>query len=155
MTDAVRVSDHLEAFVGLLNDAQLQDSWSPAPAVFGRGRPPDSYGWSGAPGQSPFQAYGIVWRIGARDARNANLDDVRGTEGRVLLFVRYFGGFPDQADELRDLGHETIMDGPLVVPGRHVLWVSHDNGSTSTKSDDVETPYWEAGDFYRLRTRPA
>ena len=154
MTDLVRVSDHIQAVVDHLNDGQLVDPTTDETVMFGRGVQPDGTGWQGAASQSPFHPYGIVWRIGSKDAVNRNLDDTLATEGRLLVFVRVFGGFSTQADDVLDLMHARMLSG-LTVPGRDVLWVRLDNGQTSTKNEDVEFTLYEAGNFYRIRSRPS
>lgn len=148
MTGLVKVSDHVQAVVDHLNDDQLGSLNA------GRGVPPEVYGWQGAPGQSQFVPYCIVWRIGSKDAVNRNLDDVLATEGRLSIFIRCFGGTVAQVEDHLDELHARMLSG-LTVPGRHVVWVRMENGQTSTRSDDVEVTKFEAGNFYRLRTRPA
>ena len=153
---AVEVSTHVQAVVDHLNDAELEDDWYEGAILFGRGRQPDGTGWQGTPTQSPFRGYGIVWRIGSKDSRNLSLDDDAGTEARPLIYVRVFGGFPTQADDILDLAHARMMDGTFSVPGRRLVKGSlHlDNGQTSTKTEDVEYTLFEAGNFYRFRTVP-
>lgn len=154
---AVEVDTHVQAVIDDLNAAAMQDDWSPAPVEFGRGERPEGAGWQGAATQSPFQSYGIVWRIGSQDAVNHSLDDNRATEARLLVFIRVFGGFPAQADRVLDLMHARMMSRSLEVPGRRLVagnGVRLENGQTSTKTEDVEYTLYEAGNFYRIRTVP-
>ena len=151
---AVEVSTHVQAVVDHLNDGALVDPTTGATVLFGRGVQPDGTGWQGAASQSPFHPYGIVWRIGSKDARNLSLDDRQATEGRLLVYVRVFGGFPDQADDVLDLMHARMMDHGLTVAGRRLVSIVMDNGQTSTKTEDVEFTLFEAGNFYRVRTVP-
>ena len=154
---AVAVLDHVQAVIDHLNDADLQDSWSPSEVPFRLGVPPSGAGWQGAPTQSPFQAYGIVWQQGSQYARNLSLDDAARTEAAVAVFIRTFGGFQDQAIDLLDLVHARMMDWSLTVPGRRLVrgnGIRLDVSQTPRASEDVEYTMFEAGATYQIRTVP-
>jgi hypothetical protein len=154
---AVSVSDHVQAVVDHLNDAALDDGWSPDPATFGLGVPPASYGWTGTPSQSPFQGYGIVWQQGSQHARNLSLDDDARTQAFVSVFIRTFGGFQKQAIVLADLVHARMMDWTLTVPGRRLVsggGIRFDVSQSPRVSEDVEYTMFEAGATYQIRTVP-
>jgi hypothetical protein len=140
------VTDHVQATVDHLNARGLN---------IGRGVKPAGTGWQAAHGQSPFVPYGILWRIGAKDAVNLSLDDNRGLEAYLLLFVRCFGGTVAEAETLVDQVRAAMLDQTLSVPGRSLVSVQLDNGQTTTRSDNTEVGLYEAGDFYRVRTVPA
>jgi hypothetical protein len=140
----VSITDHIDAVVDHLNVAGL-------PA--GRGVQPETTGWQGAPGQSEFVPYGVVWRIGSNDARDLSLDDRTSVEARLLVFIRVFGGTATQAEQFLDAVHDQMVHG-LTVPGRSVVRVWLENGQTTTKSDATEVSLFEAGNFYRLWTVP-
>ena len=145
----VRVGDHVHAVVDHLNAAGV---------LAGHGAPPDGHGWQGPPGQSEFARYAIVWRIGSKDRARWSLQgDV--DEGRVTVFVRCFGGTISEAQELLDDAAAALLardaDGYLLqVPGRKVLHVAQDVGTTSTETNYAETGLPEAGDYWTIRTVP-
>jgi hypothetical protein len=141
----VSYSDHIQAVVDHLNDAGLN---------VGRGAKPAGSGWQGAPGQSAFVPYGIVWRIGAKDALDLSMDDDRLTMANLLIFVRCFGGTVGEVETHLDAVHAQMLDG-LTVPERAVVRVYLDNGQTTTRSESTEVALFEAGNFYRLWTVPA
>lgn len=142
------VSDHTAAVADYLADLNI-----------GRGVKPADTGWQGTKGQSPFVAYGIVWRIGSNDRRNWSLEGDT-SEGRLMLFVRTFGGTVAEAEGLLDAVSARMLaknpDGTwsLEVPDRRVVNVLQDNGSTTTVSEDTEVGLFEAGDFFRVFTDP-
>jgi hypothetical protein len=117
----------------------------------GRGVQPAGTGWTGAPGQTAFVAYSILWRIGSLDVRSTTLADQFDDE-MPLLFVRSFGAFPQQADQQNDAVRERMLRVPIVVPGRIVQRVWLENSQTTTATENTEVSLFEAGDFYRLRT---
>jgi hypothetical protein len=141
----VSVSDHTQAVVDHLNGRDV---------LTGRGVKPQGAGWQGTRGQSPFVPYSILWRIGAKDSVNLSLADNRGSEARMLLFIRSFGGTVAEAEGQVDAVRQALLDQSLQMPDRSVITVYLDNGQTTTRSDDTEVGLFEAGDFFRVRTVP-
>lgn len=146
----VSVADHMQAVVDHLADLNI-----------GRGVQPAGTGWTGAPGHSPFVAYGIAWRIGSRDRTRPDLDG-QFSRADLSVFIRCFGGDVDQAERHLDaVATRMLARDPasglwaLDIPGRHVIAISQENASTSTRTYDTETPLPEAGEFYTVRTDPA
>ena len=115
----------------------------------GRGVQPASVGWTSAPGQSAYVPFAVVWRIGSQDVRQWYLEGGF-DEWRVMMFVRCFGASPVQADQTMQTVRDQVLTIPIVVPGFRTVRVWLDNSQTTTKSEDVEVPTFEAGDFYRL-----
>lgn len=148
-TVEVRVGEHVQAVVDHLTAGGL---------LVGDGKPPDGHGWQGPPGQSEFARYAIVWRIGSKDRWRWSLQgDV--DEARVTVFVRCFGADVRQAEELLDDVSVRLLardaDGYLLdVPGRQVMHVAQDVGTTSTETNYAETGLPEAGDYWTIRTVP-
>jgi hypothetical protein len=140
------VSDlHVTAVMDHLTDVGI---------LVGRGVQPAGGGWSAAPGQSPFVAYSILWRIGSLDVRSATLAD-RFEDHQPLLFIRSFGAFPQQADQQNDTVRARMLHHPITVPGHAVLRVWLENSQTTTATENTEVSLFEAGDFYRIRTSPS
>ena len=119
----------------------------------GRGDKPADTGWTAQPGQSEFVAYSILWRIGSLDVRSTTLTDQFDDE-TPLLFVRSFGGTPQQADQEIDAVRQRMLRIPFTVPGRVMQRVWLENSQTTTRTDTTEVGLYEAGDFYRVRTSP-
>jgi hypothetical protein len=140
------VSDlHVSAVMEHLTDVGL---------LVGRGVQPAGSGWTAAPGQSPFVAYSILWRIGSLDVRSTTLVDGF-DDHQPLMFIRSFGAYPQQADQQNDAIRARMLHHPLTVPGHLVQRVWLENSQTTTATEFTEVSLFEAGDFYRIRTSPA
>lgn len=105
-------------------------------------------GWQGAPGQSVFQPYAIVWRIGSKDLTHRDLDAVY-DERRPLLHIRTVGGTPSEADQHLDAADEVLATHPLEVAGFAVVHLIYDTSITATKDDDVDPPVFYTGSYWR------
>jgi hypothetical protein len=140
----VNGSAHVQAVVDHLQAAGV---------IVGRGDKPAGGGWADVPGQSAFQTYAIVWRIGSLDVRSTTLTDQFDDE-QPLMFVRTFGGTAAEADTLLDTVRTRMLTVPLTVPGRLLQRVWLENSQTTTRTDNTEVGLYEAGDFYRIRTSP-
>jgi hypothetical protein len=117
------------------------------------GRKPAGGGWTGTPGQSPFQAYAIVRRTAAVETSNL-LMQVRYDEARPAVHITCVGADEDQANDLHDLVMSAMLDGTLTVPGREIQRVIPEVSSTSDKDPDETPAVWFAGARYRLWTLP-
>jgi hypothetical protein len=117
----------------------------------GRGVQPAGTGWTGAPGQTAFVAYSILWLIGSQDLFSATLADTFGEE-RPLLYIRSFGGNPQQASQQKDAVRHLMIRVPFTVPGRVMQRVIPENGSTENTTQEREVGLHETGDFFRVWT---
>jgi hypothetical protein len=145
--NTVSVADHMQAVGDHLAGLNIGD-----------GGQPTGTGWQGAPGQSAFVPYGICWRIGSNDRRIWSLDGVI-AEARMSVFIRCFGATREQAETLLDQVADAMLERAgtgwaLQVPGRTVIQIMQDNGSTTTRSDKTEVGIFESGDFYRIYSDP-
>ncbi|NED96447.1 hypothetical protein G1H11_14145 [Phytoactinopolyspora alkaliphila] len=122
------------------------------PAALGR-KPPDT-GWTAAPGQSPFVAYVVLWRISALEAPPFGLR-VRHTEARPAIQTSCWGANPDQANDLLDEVKTLMLNGSLAVPGRKIQRVIHEPGASDVRDPDSTPPLYYSADRYRIWSLPA
>lgn len=133
--------------------AAYQQRLSGAGVLCGRGTVPVGGGWQGAPGQSEFVPYAVLWRIGSIDQRSSTIADGFET-WRPLLFVRCFGADPAQADQTLQQVRDVTLGADIDVSGLRTVRVWLENSQTTTKNEDTEVPVYEAGDFYRWWLTP-
>lgn len=115
---------------------------------------PDGAGWQGAPGQSAYQPYVLVTRLGSADQLSATLDDPF-DDFRPDLFCRYFAGTLDQAEQTAAEARAVMLGRPSAPAGFQTVrcWVY--NSQTTTRSQTTETAIFEAGDFFRWWVAPS
>lgn len=138
-------------------DAHTQavvDHLAAAGVLVGRGKAPDSAGWQGAPGQSAFARYAIVWRIGASDLAAPYLDGSY-DEARPLFHVRTVGGTAAEADVTLHEVTTALLGQTIAVAGRRLWRVIYDTSITTTRDTDVEPPVYYTGCYVRLITEAA
>lgn len=124
-----------------------------AGVLCGRGDIPDGAGWQGAPGQSAFVPYAVVWRIGSADQRSATIAD--GFDWiQPLLFVRTFGASAQQADQTMSTVRQATLGADIGLFGYETVRIWLENSQTTTKTEETEVPLYEAGDFYRWWLTP-
>lgn len=140
------INDHLEA---------VKDHLTTAGIACGRGKPPDGYGpddsWVGAPGQSAFNEYAFVSKVGSIETRNSS---ITGTidEANPLVNIQCVGKDDAQVETLLDSVKDAMDAQTITVPGRSLLrtWL---DVTTSTFTDyDVTPPVRVASVRYRLWT---
>jgi hypothetical protein len=114
---------------------------------------PDVAGWSGAPGQSSYQPYVLVTRLGSADQLGFSFED-RFNDFRPDLFCRYFGASVQQADQTAAAVRAVMLGRPDAPAGFKTVrcWVY--NSQTTTRSQNTEVSIFEAGDFYRWWCAP-
>jgi hypothetical protein len=149
VTVAVSIADHMQAIVDHLADFNV-----------GYSAPPEQHGWDddGPPGQTEFIRYGIAWRVGSKDRIRWSLQGDF-SEAYLLVYIRCFGDTAAAAEAHLDAVAARMLarddtGWALTVPARAVLDIRQDNGSTTTESTTTEAGYWEAGDFFAIRTDP-
>ncbi len=138
----VDLDAHTQAVVDMLDTAGL---------LVGRGKAPDGAGWPGAPGQSQFAPYVIVWRIGAADLSAPYLGGGY-DEARPLFHIRTVGATPTEADVTLDAVNTAMLGQTVTVSGRRVWRVIYDTSITTTRDTDVTPPVYYTGVYYRLIT---
>lgn len=137
------LSAHTQAAVDLLNSAGVPT---------GRGKAPEGVGWAGAPGQSAFTAYAIVWRVGGKDVASSDLDrrwDLR----KPQIHVRTVGGTPAEADDLLDDANAAFQSTPLDVDGFSNVHLIYDTSIATARDDDVTPPLYYTGAYWRFWTQ--
>jgi len=139
----VNLSAHTQALVDLLNTAGV---------LTGRGKAPAGSGWAGAPGQSAFAGYAIVWTIGGKDVRSRGLD-YQFDERRPQFHVRAVGADQTQADVVLDEVNAAIVATPLSVPGFDLVHLVFDTSIGDAKDDDVQPPLFYTGAYWRFWTQ--
>jgi hypothetical protein len=148
------LENRLDVGVALVSDLHVtavMDHLTGAGLAVGRGVQPAGTGWTGAPGQTPFVAYSILWRIGSLDVRSTTLVDQFDDE-QPLLFIRSFGAFPQQADQQNDAVRNRMLRVPIVVPGPGCAAGLVGELADHHRTENTEVSLFEAGDFYRIRT---
>lgn len=139
----MNLSAHTQAVVDTIADAGIPTD---------RGVKPDGAGWTGAPGQSAFTGYAIVWRLGSRDVRHRDLDG-RWDERRPMFHVRVVGADAAQTDDLLDDVIETVTTTPIVVADMAPVHLVYDSSITTSRDDDVPHPVYYSGVYFRLWTQ--
>lgn len=117
----------------------------------GYGERPEGAGWQGAPGQSEFVGYAVIWRIGSVETRNMLLD-IAYTEARPTVQVTTVGATADQADDVHGLVQDAMLDNSLQIPGRDLEQVQVEVSITTTKDTDEKPPVFYGGARYRIVT---
>lgn len=125
------------------------DRLTAASVKAGRGKTPEGVGWVGAPGQSAYVPYAIIWRIGGRDVVHRDLDG-RFDEARPMLHVRTVGGDAAQADDLLDTVVGLLTSSPLEVDGATQVHVVYDSSITTTDDKDVNPAVFYTGAYLRF-----
>lgn len=133
------------AVIARLQNAGLQaDAW---------GQVPSGAGWQGPPGQSEFVPYAQVTRLGSADQMSATVND-RFDDFRVDLFIRYFAGVAQDADQLAADARAVLLGRQVTVDGFSTLRLWVYNSQTTTRQVNTEQPVFEAGDFMRWWAAP-
>ncbi len=139
----MNLSEHTQAVVDLLGTAGV---------LVGRGVKPQGGGWTGAPGQSAFAPYAIVWRLGAKDVLHRDLDgnfDAR----RVSIHVRTVGGTPAEADVLLGTVTAAITTTPIVVAGFDNVHLIYETSIATARDEDVQPALFYTGAYFRFWTQ--
>ncbi len=139
----MNLSEHTQAVVDLLGTAGV---------LVGRGVKPQGGGWTGAPGQSAFVPYAIVWRLGAKDVLHRDLDG-NFDERRPSHHIRTVGGSQTEADDLLDDCIASITGSPIVVPGFDNVHLIYDNSIGDGRDDDVQPALFYTGFYFRFWTQ--
>lgn len=125
--------------------------------LVGVGTEPADSGWAGAPGQSLFRPYAVLWPItgGSTDGTLLHPDE----DAQTLYQVTGVGSTVEQAEWVSDVARTT-----LTTPGavditdpsdtRVVQTVTVDTLGGCRRDDDVVPPLWVTADRYRVISTP-
>lgn len=134
---------------GLLAWLRLQSGYP-----VGDGIAPADVGWQGAPGQSPFQGYGVVHTIagGALDGPMCSPS----ADADLLWQVNGMGGTQAHADTVMDTFSGLLLGPlpPLQIAGRALLWVRSDVFHGAARQDPDQPSIWWSYARYRIGTTP-
>ena len=136
------LSDHMQAVVDVLTAAGLAAD---------RGRKPSTGGWSGAPGQSAYVGYVIVWGRPSQNVGHRDLDGLYDRR-RPRYDIRTVGGTPTQADDLRDTAVDALTAAPIVVAGFDTVHMRFLSGFDSVPDWDPTPPIFYTGTELELWT---
>jgi len=129
-----------EAVIGHLEDAGL--------LVADGTDAPEGSGWQGAPGQSEFNPYCIVRRVGGSDIYSDDVTDSSDTY-RPLYDVWAVGGSRDGAQQLLGVAVERLLRVPFLVAGYRTQRVTLDV-TFSNYSERTEVTSFEEGARFRI-----
>lgn len=123
----------------------------------GVGEEPAGSGWSGAPGQSTFRPYAVLWPVtgGHTDGTLLHPDE----DAQTLVQVTGVGSTVEQAEWVSDVARAA-----LIAPGavditdpddtRVVQAVTVDALGGVRRDDDVTPPLWLTADRFRVISTP-
>jgi hypothetical protein len=121
----------------------------------GDARKPPAGGWQGAPGQSVFRSYLVLYPLPSqRGGPDAALSD-RWSAPRLHYQVTCVGEDRRAAETASDLAAARLLNSePLDVPGRSTVLLAHESSAGVQRDEDTNPPLYFCADRYRLDTSP-
>lgn len=152
MADLAKLRAHTDAIIDAL-DAELKtfDSGAPNLNEIAGGQ---GWGWQGAPGQSAFKPYYVVYPLagGVFDGSLGCPDD----DASLTWQVTCVGATRPQCEAAADRANEVLIGQPLIVTGRHISRVWADMAGGGVRRDDlVQPPVFIATPRYRVESSPS
>ena len=144
MTLSHHGADLTAAIVTQLDDAGL---------LTGEGKAPDGYGWQGAPGQSNYVGYVVVYPTpgGPSTGTVAAPNSDSGADYQIVSV----GASSRQAETVADDVREVLTAALPTLSGRRVTHVNVAMLGGAVLDDTVLPTVWMVSDRYRFHTTPA
>ena len=107
-------------------------------------------GWQGKAAASNFVGYCVVHQFSR--GFDGSIDDPY-DDGMPVVSINSFGANAKQARGIGDKAHSALLDTPITITGRSVMWVEPIADDASTDAlHDVEPPMWQDVQRFRIAT---
>lgn len=121
--------------------------------LIGDGRKPEDGGWQGAPGQSEFVAYAVLYSLNhLRQGPDASLED-RNSDPVYRYQTNSVGKDRRQAERTADLVAGTLLNRePLDIPNRQTVLLIHETSTGVIPDESLNPPVFVTIDRWRIDT---